>query len=181
MPAFTSSYFFCGISALYSTWLNDEKNHCWLLSHSSLYSSFFIRKTSKQEGSFQSTTEYSLYSVHKVCGTFSNRVLWLFSFLLDILWIYVSNVIPFPPLPSPSFSLCFYEDALTPIHLLLPQHPCITLYWGIEPSQDQGPLLPLTPDNAILCYISHHVYSLVGGLVPRSSCGGRGREEEERG
>jgi hypothetical protein len=47
----------------------------------------------------------------------------------------------------------------------------------MEPSQDQGPLLPLMPDKAIFCYIcgrSHgslHVYSLVGALVPESSGG----------
>jgi hypothetical protein len=51
----------------------------------------------------------------------------------------------------------------------------IPLHWGIEPSQDQGPLLPLMSNKAILCYIcrwsdeSNHVYSLVGGLVPGSS------------
>ena len=57
------------------------------------------------------------------------------------------------------------------IALAFPRH------WSIEPSQDQGPLLPLVPYKAILCYIyswSHgflHVYSLVGGLVlGRGSC-----------
>ena len=53
--------------------------------------------------------------------------------------------------------------------------PPIPLYWGIEPSWNQGPLLPLMPGKAILCYIhgySHgslHVYSLIGGLDPESS------------
>jgi hypothetical protein len=48
---------------------------------------------------------------------------------------------------------------------------------GIEPSQDQGPFLPLLSNKSILCYIyswSHgslHVHSLVGGLVPGSSVG----------
>jgi hypothetical protein len=52
-----------------------------------------------------------------------------------------------------------------PIHPLPPHHPSIPLHWGIEPSQDQGPPSPLTPDKAILCYIccwSHesvHIYS----------------------
>jgi hypothetical protein len=61
-----------------------------------------------------------------------------------------------------------------PTHSLLPHHPIILLGWGIEPSQDQGLLLPLMPDKAILWYIcswSHgslHVNSLVGGLVPGS-------------
>ena len=49
-----------------------------------------------------------------------------------------------------------------------------------EPSLNPGPLLPLMPDNAILCYLygwSHgslHVCSLVGGLVPGSSGGSGG-------
>jgi hypothetical protein len=55
--------------------------------------------------------------------------------------------------------------------------PGIHLHWGIEPSQDQKPLLPLMNDWAILCYIcswsheSYHVYSLVSGLVPGSTWG----------
>jgi len=37
----------------------------------------------------------------------------------------------------------------------LPPHcPGILLHWGIEPSQDQGPLLPLMLDKAILCICS---------------------------
>jgi hypothetical protein len=48
----------------------------------------------------------------------------------------------------------------------------IPLHWGIELSQDQGPLLPLMSNKGIFCYIcgwiheSIHMYSLVGGLVP---------------
>jgi hypothetical protein len=57
--------------------------------------------------------------------------------------------------------------------------PCagIPLHWGIEPSQDQGPLLSLMSHKAILCYIcswsleSLHKYSLVDGLVPGRSGG----------
>jgi len=82
-----------------------------------------------------------------------------------------------PPLPHPLPSPCFCEDAPTPTHPLPPQCPGIPLHWGNESSQDQGLFLLLILDNAILCYIcswSHgslHVYSLVGGLVPRSSGG----------
>jgi hypothetical protein len=36
---------------------------------------------------------------------------------------------------------------------LLSPHPRIPLHWGIKPSQDQGPLLPLKTEKAILCYI----------------------------
>ena len=54
-------------------------------------------------------------------------------------------------------------------------HSLNSTNWGIEPSQDLGPLLPLMTNQAILSYIysqshmSHHVFSLIGGLVPRSS------------
>jgi hypothetical protein len=60
-------------------------------------------------------------------------------------------------------------------HPLLLPDPGIPLHWGIETSQEQRPLLPSMTSKTILCYIcgwSHellHVYSLVVGLVPRSS------------
>jgi hypothetical protein len=78
-----------------------------------------------------------------------------------------------PLIPSPL--PCFYEDVPHPPTPT--SHPGIPLHWGIEPSQDQGPLFPSMPDKAILCYICGrrheflHVYSLVGGLVPESSWG----------
>ena len=79
------------------------------------------------------------------------------------------------PLETPIPPHHFYEDAPRPTHPL--PHPCpgIPQHWGIKPSQDQGPLLPLMQDKAILYHIwgwSHgllHVYALVGGLVPVSS------------
>jgi hypothetical protein len=109
-----------------------------------------------------------------------------FFFLYWIFLIYLSNIIPFLDfsprnplyhLPSPFF----YGDVPPLTHPLPPPYTQIPLHWGIYPSQDQGPLLPLTPNKAILCYIcnwSHgslHVYSLVGGLGPGSS-GGRTKE-----
>ena len=82
----------------------------------------------------------------------------------------VSPFLVLPPiLPRSAFMKVF-----THLPTLAP-HLGIHLHWGIEPSQDQAPLLPLMSDNAILCYIgswSHgsiNVYFLVGGLVPRSS------------
>jgi hypothetical protein len=80
------------------------------------------------------------------------------------------------PIPSPS--PCFYEGAPPHIPPLLSTCPDIPLHWGIEPSQDQGPPLPLMSNKAVLCRIcgqSHgslHVYYLVCGPVPGSS--GRG-------
>jgi hypothetical protein len=110
-----------------------------------------------------------------------SRAIWIahgFSILLllDIFFIYISNVIHFSgfhtenPLSAPS-------PPDSPTHSLPLPGPGIPLHWGIKPSQDQVPLLPLKINKAILCYIcswSHgslHVYSLVGGLVPGSSGG----------
>jgi hypothetical protein len=79
----------------------------------------------------------------------------------------VSPLKPPPPPLLPS----------SPTHSLPLPGPGIPLFRGIEPSQDQGPFLPLMPNKAIVCYIcswsheSHHVFSLVGGLVPGSSGG----------
>ena len=80
---------------------------------------------------------------------------------------------PQTPIPSPfpaSMRVFPHPPTCSP-----PHHPSIPLHWGIEPSQDQGPLFLLMPDKTILCYIcrwSHgslHMYSLVGVLVPGSS------------
>jgi hypothetical protein len=96
------------------------------------------------------------------------------SFLLHIFLIYISNVNSLSwflignPLSYPPASIRVLP------HPLLPPPPGIPLYWGIEPSQDQGVLLTLMPNKAILCHIcswSHeslNVYPLVGGLVPGS-------------
>jgi hypothetical protein len=78
------------------------------------------------------------------CYFYNTNQSW-FLFLLDIFFIYISNVIPFPSFPSenplsPPVSPC------SPTHPLLLPGPGIPLYWGIEPSQDQGPLLPLMTD-----------------------------------
>ena len=97
---------------------------------------------------------------------------YFFRNILDIFFIYISNVIPFPvslhpgnPLSHPPSS-CFYEGVPQPINPLPPLYPRIPLHWGINPSQDQGSLLPLMPNKVILCYICcsiHmlHVYFLV--------------------
>jgi hypothetical protein len=80
--------------------------------------------------------------------------------------------IPYPIFP-PTASMKVLPNP--PTHSLLPSCPGIPLHWGIKPSQDQGPLLSLMSNKAILCYIcgwSHgslHMYSLVGSLVLGSS------------
>jgi hypothetical protein len=49
-----------------------------------------------------------------------------------------------PPIPSP-------HPPCSPNHPLPLPSPGIPLHWGIEPSQDQGPLLPLMTDLTLLC------------------------------
>jgi hypothetical protein len=105
-------------------------------------------------------------------------LIYYFIFLLVILFIYISNVIPFPvsppqapcPLLPPPASMRVLPP---PAHPLLPHQPRVSLSCVIEPPQDQGVPLLVMPDKVILCYIyswshgSPHVYSLVG-LVPGS-------------
>jgi hypothetical protein len=99
-----------------------------------------------------------------------------FFFLLNIFFIYISNVIPFPSFPSEN-PLSPSPFPYSPTHPLLLSGPGIPLHWVIVPSQDQGPLLPLITNKTILFYVcnwsheSHHVYSLVGGLVSGDSVG----------
>jgi hypothetical protein len=73
-------------------------------------------------------------------------------FLLDILFIYISNAIPFPSFPlQPSYpipSCCFSDGAPVPMHALLPYYPSISLDCGIEPSKDQGHPFPLMLDKS---------------------------------
>ena len=96
--------------------------------------------------------------------------------LLDIFFIYISNVIAFPSFPceNPPSSP---PSPCSPTHLLQLPGPGLLTNWGIEPLQDHEPLLPLMTDQAILCYICsqshepHHVFSLIGNLVPGSSEG----------
>ena len=68
----------------------------------------------------------------------------LFLKKLNIFCIYISNVITFPGFPSKTHP----PPCTTPLLLLTNQltplpGPSIPLHWGIEPSQNQGSLLPL--------------------------------------
>jgi len=87
------------------------------------------------------------------------------------------SAIAFPlPHPIPCPNPGFYEGAHSfthiPFHLLDLTFPYTG---GIKPYHDQGPLFPMMPNKAILCFIcdwSHRsipVFSWDGGLVPGSS------------
>ena len=73
---------------------------------------------------------------------FKTAALFYLSFLLDIFFIYISNVIPFPCFPSEN-PLSPPSSTCSPTLPLPFPSPGIPLFWGIEPSQDQGPHLPL--------------------------------------
>ena len=79
-------------------------------------------------------------------------------FKLVSFFIYISNIIPLPSFPSENTLshlpyLCFYKGASLPTKQLCHYCPSIPLFWGIKPSQDQGPPLPRMPDKGVLCYI----------------------------
>jgi hypothetical protein len=57
-------------------------------------------------------------------------------------FIYISNIVPFPVSP-PKIPYPLHPSPFSPTHPLPFPGPGITLYWGIELSQDQGSLLPL--------------------------------------
>jgi hypothetical protein len=61
--------------------------------------------------------------------------LFIVLFLLFILFIYISNIIPFLVFPPPTLYLlplpCLYESPPLPDHPLLPQCPSIPLPWLI--------------------------------------------------
>ena len=57
---------------------------------------------------------------------------------------------PETPYPIPPASM---RVAPPSTHPFLPSRPDIPLHWGIKPPQDQGLVLPLMSDKAILCHI----------------------------
>ena len=66
--------------------------------------------------------------------------------------------------------ICDYNSSCSPTLLLPLPGPGIPLYWGLESSQDQGPLLLLMADQAILCYICNQRHELWGVLVSSYCC-----------
>jgi hypothetical protein len=97
---------------------------------------------------------------------FHFHFIYVFFITLQILF-HSSFPLRTPPIPSPFHLL---RNPTTPLTC-----PVICLHWGIELSQDQGPLLSLMSYKDILCYIwgwrhgSLHVYPLVSDLVPGRS------------
>jgi hypothetical protein len=121
---------------------------------------------------FISRDPVDLVSLVYLLSSFPLMLIPFLFLLLDILFISISNVILFSYLsPETLYSMPPSSASMRvcPTHPSTPAScPHIHLQWGIKISQDQGPLFPLIPDKAILCYTccwSHgslYVYSLVG-------------------
>jgi len=84
--------------------------------------------------------------------------------MLSPSWFLIHNPLSHPPPPS-SVRVFLYPTTQP----FPPPSTDIPLHWGVQPWQDQGLLLPLVPNKAILCCIcswnhgSVYVYSLGGG------------------
>ena len=97
-------------------------------------------------------------------------------FVFSIIYILHFKCYPLSQFPLQKSTILSHLPPLPKPNTLIPG-PGILLYRGVEPSQDQGLLLPLMTDQAIFCYKYrqshkfHHVFSLNGDIVPRSSKG----------
>ena len=78
----------------------------------------------------------------------------IFYWIMNLFLHFKSYSLPGTPLGNPLYPPSLLQRRCSPIHQLTPASlPSHFLHWGIKPSQDQGPLLPLMPDKSILCYI----------------------------
>jgi hypothetical protein len=94
---------------------------------------------------------FKIYSKFNIFFIFFCVCLLFFNILLDIFFIDTSNVIPFPSFGTqkpPTWSLppLFYKGVPPTTYPLPPFCPVILLHWGIELSQEEGPLFPLITD-----------------------------------
>ena len=81
-------------------------------------------------------------------------------YVFGILFIYISNVIPFPGFPSGNL---LYHPPPPASMRVLPDPPTHSNLTTLAfPYQDQGPVLPLMADNANLCYICSWSHGSLG-------------------
>ena len=129
-------------------------------------------------GRLTADIHFSLHVAERICSHSSFPPQFLFFSILKFFLFFITY---FLYLHFKCYPLsCSPENSPSPCSSTSPHPhtgPGIPLPWSLEPSQEQEPLLPWMSNKAILSYIccwSHgslHVYSLVGGLVPRSSGG----------
>jgi hypothetical protein len=125
-------------------------------------------------------TTYKLIRSFKT-GYLKSWLLFFFFLLLDIFFIYISNVIPFPCSPSGNTlshptSPCFCKGTPPSIHPLLPPPPSHGIpYTGASSFQRTKGLsshwCPTKPSSATYAAgpMGPSMYSLVGNLIPGSS------------
>ena len=90
------------------------------------------------------------YSPQVRLSLFIGYFLYLHFKCYSLSWSPPAPEIPYPISHPPASMRVFPHPTTYP---LLPPSPGILIHWGIKPSQDQGSLLPLMTNKAILCYI----------------------------
>ena len=111
-------------------------------------------------------------SCTSVCLLFSPHLLFYWIFYLLHFKCYSLSQFPLLEISYPISLPVLLWGSTPPTHPVPLPCPGIPLQWVIKLSKDQGPLLPLMLDKAILCYIygwNHVLYSLVGSLDSGSS------------
>jgi hypothetical protein len=111
----------------------------------------------EDDGEFSQSTNQKQNKTKK-CYLTSSSFIYLFvylfififlSLLLDIFFIYITNVIPFPGFPSKN-PLSHPPSPCLPTHPFPLPCPGIPLHWVIEPSQDQGPPIDVQQSHPLL-------------------------------
>ena len=132
--------------------INPSTNtHTHTHTHTHNYSSFFFKEFWLP---YLKSLKLNLSSYIQLlsCSCFEDILNYIIlSILLIILFIYISNVIPFSILPpwGPYHTSLHSLKCYSPTHLSR-----IQLFWGHKASTGQAhTLIALRPDNAILCYI----------------------------
>ena len=131
----------CLISGLLNEMCTHRHTHAYAHKHKHMNAyNLTILKCLKQLNS-----SVSKYIQNGMKWSWGKRVSDKYGFIflkLDFFFIYISNIIPFPSFPSET-SLSYPPSFCSPTHQLPLPAPRILLYRDIEPSQDEGPLLPL--------------------------------------
>ena len=108
---------------------------------SSIYSDLFIMSPRYiQRSSKLPTTDFILNYFFFICKYETCRNRLLFPFLMHVLFIYISNVIPFPSFPSGKSPIPASMRVLPhlPAHPLPTPCPGIPLHRGIQPSRTKS-------------------------------------------
>ena len=84
--------------------------------------------------------------------------------LISFLLFYLFTFQPLPPCTLAPHSFSSHSSSLLPLRGWFPPQPDLPFPWGFKSLKVRVHLLPLRPDQAVLCYIC------VGGLGPAHVC-----------